>query len=238
MSQAAADRITPEVAFIGAQMRVLAERYEGVFVTLHHTLKDELSRSASLSEGALIAMTIADAAASALVTHLPNQPTRDCRAGCAACCHLYVMVPPGVVEVIGDYLTDRLDSEALATLQDSLERAAAAAQAAPDPSQLRHRCPFLGTDGLCTIYEVRPPTCRAFTSTSAVACHSMAFDPEGGVSAIPQNPSQFRVYVEATTALEHSALARGLPSRQTGLAAAVLAALPSSSRTHSPNTGA
>ncbi len=226
MHQAAADRIASEIASVGEQTRQAAERYEGVFLALRRALKDELSQAASLADAALAAMAIADAAASAFVAHFPNQPARDCRAGCDACCHLYVMIPPGVAEAIGDYLIKRLDPAALTELRGELERAAAAADALADPSRLRHRCPLLGSDGRCTIYEVRPPTCRAFTSKSAAACRSLVFDPNGPVSTIPQNPSQFRVYIEATGALEQAALSRGLPPRQRGLAAALLAALP------------
>jgi uncharacterized protein len=226
MPQVAVERIASEIASVGEQTRQVAERYEGVFRDLRHTLNDALSRAATPAEGALAAMAIADAVASAFLSYLPHQPRRDCRAGCDACCHLYVMIPPGVAEAIGDFLTERLDPAALGDLRVDLERAAAAADAVADPSRLRHRCPLLGSDGLCTIYEVRPLTCRAFTSSSVAACRSLVFDPDGAVSTIPQSPSQFRVYVEATGALEQAALSRGQAPHQTGLAAALLKVLP------------
>jgi Fe-S-cluster containining protein len=226
MPRAAVDRMTSEVASVGEMTRQVAERYEGVFLELRNTLNGELSRAATLGESALVAMSIADATAAAFMSHFPNQPRRDCRAGCDACCYLYVMIPPGVADAIGDFLTDRLGPVALADLRVELEKAEAGANAIADPSRLRHRCPLLGSDGLCTIYEVRPLTCRAFTSRSAAACRSLVFDPDGAVSTIPQNPSQFRVYIEATSALEQTARSRGLPPHQTGLAAALLMVLP------------
>jgi Fe-S-cluster containining protein len=226
MLQAAVDHIAKEIAFVGQQTREVAQRYEEVFLSLRRTLDQELSRALSPADGAHAAIAIADAADKALVTHFPNQPTLDCRAGCNACCHLYVMIPPGIAEMIGAYVMQRLDRPALATLRVELEKAAAAAAAQTDTVTLRHRCPLLGEDGHCTIYEVRPPTCRAFTSKSAAACRALVFNPEGPVSAIPQNPSQFRVYIEATAALERAAHARGLPAQQTGLAAALLSVLP------------
>jgi Fe-S-cluster containining protein len=228
MLESSTHRITTEIASVGAQTQALAQRYEGVFVDLRRTLRDELARSPSLAQAAVTAMMIADAAADAFVAHLPNQPVRACRASCDACCHLCVMVPPGVAEAIVEHLADRLDPASLADLERELECAATAARATPDPSILRWRCPFLGAGGLCTIYEVRPPTCRAFTSTSAANCRSMAFDPAGGVAAIPQNPSPFRAYVEATRALEQTARQRGLPAHQLGLAEAVLTVLTAS----------
>jgi hypothetical protein len=226
MLQEAVERITSEIASVGDQTRLVAKRYEGVFLELRRTLNDELSRTATPAGRALVAMAIADSAASAFTSHFPDQSKRDCRAGCDACCHLYVMIPPGVAEVIGDFLTERLDPVALAKLRVELAAAAAAAAAVADPSRLRHRCPMLGSDGFCTIYEVRPLTCRAFTSKSAAACRSLVFDPDGPVSTIPQAPSQFRVYIEATRALEQAALSQGLPPQQTGLAAALLTVLP------------
>lgn len=225
MLQDAVERITSEIASVGDQTRRVAKRYEGVFLELRRTLTDELSRTATPAGRALVAMAIADSAASAFTSHFPDQSRWDCRAGCDACCHLYVMIPPGVAEAIGDFLTERLDPVALAKLRVELAAAAAAAAVA-DPSRLRHRCPMLGSDGCCTIYEVRPLTCRAFTSKSAAACRSLAFNPNGSVSTIPQAASQFRVYIEATRALEQAALSQGLPPQQTGLAAALLAALP------------
>jgi Fe-S-cluster containining protein len=228
MFESSTHRITTEIASVGAQTQALAQRYEGVFVDLRSTLRAELAQSVNLAEAAVTAMRIADTAADAFMAHLPNQPVRACRAGCDACCHLSVMVPPGVAEAIAAHLADRLDPASLADLELALKRAATAARATPDPSILRLRCPFLGAGGLCTIYEVRPPTCRAFTSTSAMACRSMVFDPAGGVATIPQNPSPFRAYVEATRALEQTARQRGLPAHQLGLAEAVLTVLTAS----------
>jgi hypothetical protein len=54
----------------------------------------------------------------------------------------------------------------------------------------------------------------------------MVFDPESSVTTITQNPAQFRVYVEATGALEQGARLRGLPAQQKGLSAALLEVLP------------
>lgn len=225
LADLAVDRIISEITSVGEQTRQLAGRYEGLFLELRRTLKDELSRASSLADAALIAMAIADAAASAFTSHFPHQPRRDCHAGCDACCHLYVTIPPGVAEVIVDFLTERLDPVAVAALRVELIKAAAAADASTDPTRLRHPCPLLGSNGLCMIYDVRPLTCRAFTSKSAAACRSLVFDPNGTVAAIAQSPSQFRVYIEATGALEQAASSRGLPAQQTGLAKALLARL-------------
>jgi len=54
------------------------------------------------------------------------------------------------------------------------------------------------------------------------------------VAAIAQNPSPFRAYVEATSALEQAALHRGLPARRLGLAEAVAVALTASAQASAP----
>lgn len=226
MQSAVVAEIRQEIGSIGRQARDLAARYAQVFVGLRRALETELERAASPAQRARIAMAVADAAASAFSEDFPNQPVRECRAGCNACCHLYVMAPPGVAEAIVEHLLVGLDASALAALRQDLERAAAAAGAMMDPSLLKRRCPLLGEDGLCTIYDVRPPACRAFTSQSAAACRSLVFDPDSPVTNIPQSASQFRVYQEATAALQRAAQARGQPSAQAGLAAALLAVLP------------
>lgn len=225
MPPTATDRIVTEVATVGEQTRQVAQRYEGIFAALRDALTADLGKAATAADGARAVMATADAVAQALAAHFPNQPKRDCRAGCDACCHLYVMVPPGIAEAIAEHLTARLDEKAMAALKAELVKAAAAAGALADPSMLRYPCPLLAPDGTCTIYEVRPLTCRSFTSASASACRSLVFDRNSPVPAIPQNPSHFRVYVEATKALEQAALARGRPAEQQGLAAALLAAL-------------
>ena len=218
--------IEGEIASIGRQTRELAERYEQLFLTLRRALRDELLQTSSAVERAHIAMAMADATASAISAGFPNQPVHDCRAGCNACCHLYVMIPPSVAEAIAAELLGRMDSDELLALRLELENTAAAANALTDPSTLRRRCPLLGEDGLCTIYDVRPPACRAFSSQSAAACQSFIFDPKSSVTSIPQAASQYRVYQEATAALQYVAQARGEPSAQIGLAEALAAVLP------------
>jgi uncharacterized protein len=226
MTRTPADAIIAEIAAVGEQTRRVAERYDGVYSALRHAMMEELSKADDFGDGARSVMEMADAAASAILEHYPNQPARACRPGCDACCHLHVMIPPGIAEAIAKHLMETRTPGEIAALRIELKEAADAAAALTDPSTLVHRCPLLGPEGLCSIYEVRPLTCRAFTSRSVAACRSLVFDPGGEVTTIPQNPAQFRIYVEATGALEQAARLRGLPARQQGLSAALLDALP------------
>ena len=221
----ATEHMVSEIAALGEQTRLALQRYEAVFPALGQVMAGEIAGHDTLADAALAIMAFADAAAAAFTAHFPNPPVLACRAGCDACCHLHVMVPPGVAEAMARHLVAHLAPSALAALKTELQKAVDAAQGLPDPSKLHYRCPLLGIDGLCTVYEVRPLTCRAFTSKSAAACRSLVFDPRSSVSSIPQNPSTFAVYVEATKALENAARGRGLPSRQRSLSAALLQSL-------------
>ena len=105
-------------------------------------------------------------------------------------------------------------------LLDRLAIAAAAFRAAPDPARLRLPCVLLGNDDRCTVYEVRPLSCRAFTSRSLPRCQQVVFgDAKGGVE---QNAGHFRIFTEATFALEQAAKERGMAAGQQGLVAALL----------------
>jgi len=107
-----------------------------------------------------------------------------------------------------------------------LSAAASAIGEVENPLWARVRCPLLDDADGCTIYNVRPLTCRAFTSRSEAACRKFIFetDPasEGGVD---QSPAHYRLHVEATHALIDAARNRGLPHGQTGFVAALLAEL-------------
>ncbi|NVN88688.1 MAG: YkgJ family cysteine cluster protein [Rhodopseudomonas sp.] len=225
LRQQAIDEVSADIAEVGTLMRALSGRYEGIFSNLHMALAATLARSGSMADAARDAAAIADAAAAALHASLPQQPVYACGSGCNACCHLYVKLPPGVAAAIAQDIETRFTSAERDALQGRLLAAAAATNAAPNPAALRLRCPLLGDDDRCSVYQARPPSCRAFTSTSVARCRQVVFDAGSPDIAVEQNPAHFRVYREATFALEQAARARGLPDQQIGLAQALLDAM-------------
>ena len=221
-AQDAIDFISGDIAEVGAMMRSLSDRYEGIFDNLRGAYGVALERADGIAGAARDATAIADAAAARFRQDIPNQPALACGSGCAACCHLYVQVPPGTAAVMAEHIATHFSADARAAVREKLEAAAAALRAAPDPARLRLRCPLLGADDRCSVYDVRPLSCRAFTSRSVTRCQEVVFggNPEGG--GVEQNAAHFRIYMEATFALEQAARHRGLPDQQKGLAQALL----------------
>ncbi len=96
-----------------------------------------------------------------------------CRAGCDYCCHLKVTASMAEIVVIAEFLRKE------GRLESCLERMAATggdvkARAARDEkwwAENRMPCLFLDEDdGLCTIYQVRPFSCRGYHSLDVRQC--------------------------------------------------------------------
>lgn len=105
-----------------------------------------------------------------------------CQAGCNACCHRLVVanVPEvaAIVALVSEWEAPRRDAlfERVETYEaDGLE-------------EWRHRapCPFL-EEGLCSIYDARPLSCRSLSSQDAAACAAYL---AGEDVAIPVRPMQ------------------------------------------------
>lgn len=221
-AQDAIDSVENDIAEVGALVRSASKRYEGIFENLRASFAVELGRADSMAAAARAAVAIADAAAKGFREHMPNQPVLACSASCAACCHLHVKVPPGVATVISDYITANFSAEDRAALRGRLENAATASRNAADATKFRQRCPLLGQDDRCSVYLVRPLSCRAFTSGSVSRCHEVVFGQNTDGGGVVQSAAHYRIYMEATAALETAARNRGIPSQQIELSAALL----------------
>ena len=220
----AIDRVANELTEVGALARSVADRFEGVFRIYRSELQRLADAAPTVADAARDVIAVLEAAGSGFSSAFPNQPAIDCAPGCAFCCHLAVAVPPGVAEMIADHVAETFPPEAQSALLVRLQAAQAVAFAAADPTGLRHRCALLGPDDRCSVYAVRPISCRAFTSPSATRCEALIAGaaPDGGV---PQNPSLFRLHRDATAVLEQTARVRGEPAMQRGLAEALLDAM-------------
>jgi hypothetical protein len=224
-TQQAIDFVSDDIAEVGALMRGLSGRYEGIFSNLRAALGVALEASATMADACRDAAAIAEAAAASLRDHIPNQPAMACVSGCSACCHLYVQVPPGTAAAMAAHIAGTFAPADQEALRARLTVAAAAVREASDLSKLRLRCPLLGADERCTVYEVRPLSCRAFTSKSLPRCLDVVFGDVPVGAGVEQNPAHFRIHLEATSALEQAARQRGLSDAQRPLAEALLEAM-------------
>lgn len=222
-AQDAIDFVSDDIAEVGALMRSLSGRYEAIFGNFRSACGVVCERAASLQDAARDVVDLAGAASASVYANIPNQPPLACASGCAACCHLYVQIPPGIARLMADHIATRFSPAERDALYGRLEIAAAAVRNTAEPAKLRHRCPLLGEDNRCTVYDVRPLSCRAFTSRSVARCNDVVFGDIADGTGVEQNAAHYRIHMEATFALEQAARGRGLPADQQGLAEALLA---------------
>ncbi len=96
-----------------------------------------------------------------------------CRVGCNFCCSLRVNVLWPEVETIRQHIATRFSDEAKAQLASAVDEFLHEAnQLSPEQRAVKPiLCP-LNRGGHCTIYEVRPMTCRNHHSLSVSQCQS------------------------------------------------------------------
>jgi hypothetical protein len=103
----------------------------------------------------------------------PDQPIA-CRAGCAYCCHLKVLVTAPEAIHLAEWLGARLNDEGLEELR---ERVAATddrtyGMSAAERAAAKVPCPLL-VDGLCVAHDARPLGCRGGNSYDADMCRRL-----------------------------------------------------------------
>lgn len=104
-----------------------------------------------------------------------------CGKGCSYCCHQPVGLNVAEARTIALHLPSLPDD----IRKDSLKRLKRLVNVPPKKYGPTHHnkkyaCPFLHEDGSCRIYEVRPLSCRRYTSISVETCMAVL---EGDVSA-------------------------------------------------------
>jgi len=103
----------------------------------------------------------------------------SCKKGCAWCCNFRVAARADEVLLLVDHLRATRDEAGVAAVLAAAQ--AHAARFARMTSERRMRtnalCPLL-EDGACTVYEVRPQTCRMFHAIDVEGCQASVEDPE------------------------------------------------------------
>lgn len=151
-------------------------------------LREEYAQArAEIAElGPLAALAASQVRHDERLSMAPDAGSLACNQGCSWCCHFTVDVRPAEVFRILDFVAENFSPERLEQLQQ--EVVAGSAEIAPlseiERMQRTARCPFLDA-GRCTIYAVRPQTCRNYHATDSAGCrqsfeepHNMDIDPE------------------------------------------------------------
>ncbi len=147
------------------------DEYRG---TLTATVAGGMARGASVA-ALRRALAAATALAEGVLTERrrgPGEMRIACGPGCGTCCAVYVSVLIPEAIAIAAHLRERLPPEALALLRARLDEECRRLRwvDAEERVRLGIPCVFLDADGRCTIYPVRPLTCRSVTSTDAELC--------------------------------------------------------------------
>src|SRR5512145_49495 len=154
--------------------------------------------------------------------YMLESPASACKAGCGWCCHQQVGVTaPEALRIAAHMATlPPAQAEPMA----ARVRATAQATAGMDTEQRaasKQPCPFLGADGACTIYAVRPLRCRGLHSIDAdfcIACYDDIESMRRKLAAGELKP----VYLETPERIYDSALAGVLKALGKGAPKAVV----------------
>jgi Fe-S-cluster containining protein len=105
--------------------------------------------------------------------------TLACKAGCFWCCYFTVEVRPVEVIRILDFMQRDMLGSDRERIAAEIRTNAASLVTLDEEARLRHnmKCPFLHI-GRCSIYAVRPQTCRNYHATNAAGCEKSFNEPE------------------------------------------------------------
>lgn len=108
-----------------------------------------------------------------------DAPTLACEAGCSWCCHFSVDVRAVEAFQILEFMRRNFSAAEQARLRAEFDANSAAVAPLSDIERMKltRKCPFL-TEGRCTVYAVRPQTCRNYHATDAAGCRQSFEEPE------------------------------------------------------------
>jgi Fe-S-cluster containining protein len=146
-----------------------------------------------------------------------------CGPGCGYCCHLKVSVSVAEALIIFDYLREHDQQHLYKELIESLDEQPLAQRAVADNAWwLKNAIPCLFLDGstlLCSIYEVRPFSCRAYHSLDRLYCTSGYLNrTEIGVPCYPDFKRSRELY---SVAFERALAQLGMQSAQFELSSTI-----------------
>jgi Fe-S-cluster containining protein len=141
-----------------------------------------LAGAPTLEAAVALARDAMDAASRLIEGLLARAPVGAvaCRAGCDHCCYQSVGVTAPEALAIFDHLSRTLSDVDLTRVAAHVaaQRARTRGLSTAARFSSEHPCPFLDVaDGRCTIYAVRPLSCRGMNSLDAAECEKRLRDP-------------------------------------------------------------
>lgn len=137
----------------------------------------------------------------------PQQMVIACEKGCSYCCHIRLTSTP--LEVIA--LAERLRAKGRADAAIEKLRSYESAIEGLRPEERLVKlvpCPFL-EENLCTIYLMRPSTCRSYHSYDLGRCIADFEKPEA-MLGVPQNPVRLNIGAMLFDAIEQACVQLGV----------------------------
>ncbi len=122
-----------------------------------------------------------------------------CAQGCFFCCHLRVVTTIPEVLWIAANFRSRYEAAAVRSLLERVDVYfdAVAGRSVAERRSCRLPCPLL-IDGLCSVYEVRPLSCRGWNSLEVSHCEADFHEPSQGTRAPIYEPQrQVSAYIQA-----------------------------------------
>jgi Fe-S-cluster containining protein len=109
----------------------------------------------------------------------PDAATLACRSGCSWCCYFSVDVRAVEVLNILAFMEREFSSQERARIAEEIEFNKSALEKLSEIDRVRQnlKCPFLFS-GRCSIYSVRPQTCRNYHATDSSGCKQSYEEPE------------------------------------------------------------
>ena len=170
------------------------------------------------------AVAVADAAIQSAVIADPPRAASACKEGCAWCCHKMVgTTVPEVLRIVA-YLQEKLSAGETQALKDRVGQRHDQRKALQAQGRFRANLPCaLLVDNRCSVYPVRPLTCRGFNSSDARQCE-LSLDPRNH-AAVPAYAPQQRLATLVLDGMRAGLVEAGLSGALVELTAALHIAL-------------
>jgi Fe-S-cluster containining protein len=137
-----------------------------------------LTRSDLAEGGPMLALERSQARHELRLAAAKDAPTLACKAGCFWCCYFTVDARPVEVLRIVDFMQRSLPEADRSRITNEIMTNSAAFAALDEEARAHSntKCPFLHL-GRCSIYSVRPQTCRNYHATNAAGCQKAYEEP-------------------------------------------------------------